>query len=74
MSNNVKETSSASLYASYSNNITLKKVSDVIEEFADNLINIRGKCMDIGCGPGNITNNILSILDKNAKMIGIYVL
>ncbi|XP_067212840.1 juvenile hormone acid O-methyltransferase-like [Linepithema humile] len=46
-------------------------VSRLIDEFADDLIKMSGKCMDIGCGPGDITNDILlSSLDPNAVIIG----
>ncbi|KAG5321873.1 JHAMT methyltransferase, partial [Pseudoatta argentina] len=47
------------------------RISSIIEEFSEDLINIRGKCMDIGCGPGDITKNfLLPSLDSNAQIIG----
>jgi len=53
------------------NNIQKRNVSRLIDEFADDLIKMSGKCMDIGCGPGDITKNILlPSLDPNAIMIG----
>lgn len=62
-----------SMYVSY-NIFTPKKVSNLMEEFADNLINMRGKCMDIGCGPGNITKHVLlPVFDQNAVVIGKYI-
>lgn len=46
-------------------------VSHLIDEFADDLIEMSGKCMDIGCGPGDVTSNILlPSLDPNAIIIG----
>jgi len=52
-------------------NIQKRNVSRLIDEFADDLIKMSGKCMDIGCGPGDITKNILlPSLDPNATIIG----
>ncbi|XP_036146184.1 juvenile hormone acid O-methyltransferase-like [Monomorium pharaonis] len=46
-------------------------VQDVINDFVEDLRNISGKCMDVGCGPGNITRNvILPNLHPNAVIIG----
>jgi len=46
-------------------------VSRLVDEFADDLIKMSGKCMDVGCGPGDITNNILlPSLHPNAVIIG----
>jgi juvenile hormone acid methyltransferase len=57
-------------YAS-SNDQQRKNVLHLIDEFSEDLIKICGKCMDIGCGPGDITNNILlPSLDQNAVIIG----
>jgi len=61
-------------YAS-SDDTQRRSVSYLIEEFADDLIKISGKCMDIGCGPGSITKNILlPSLDPNATIIGKQIL
>ncbi|XP_011064518.1 PREDICTED: uncharacterized protein LOC105152121 [Acromyrmex echinatior] len=47
------------------------RISSIIEEFSEDLMNICGKCMDIGCGPGNITKDfLLPSLDSNAQIIG----
>ena len=47
------------------------RISSIIEEFGEDLMNIRGKCMDIGCGPGDITKDfLLPSLDSNAQIIG----
>lgn len=47
------------------------RISSIIEEFSEDLINIRGKCMDIGCGPGDITKDfLLPSLGSNAQIIG----
>ncbi|XP_067203366.1 juvenile hormone acid O-methyltransferase-like [Linepithema humile] len=61
-------------YAS-SDNIQRYNVSRLIDKFADDLKKISGKCMDIGCGPGDVTNDILlSSLDPNAVIIGTDIL
>ncbi|XP_011251685.2 juvenile hormone acid O-methyltransferase isoform X2 [Camponotus floridanus] len=52
-----------------------KNVSSLLNEFAKELKNISGKCMDIGSGPGDITKEILlPFLDPNATMIGIDIM
>ncbi|XP_011685177.1 PREDICTED: uncharacterized protein LOC105448353 [Wasmannia auropunctata] len=51
------------------------RISFLIEEFEDVMENIRGKCMDIGCGPGDITKEILlPAIDSNAQIIGTDIL
>ncbi|EFN68634.1 Trans-aconitate 2-methyltransferase [Camponotus floridanus] len=46
-------------------------VLNLIEEFEEDLTQISGKCMDIGCGPGDITKNILlPALNPNAVIMG----
>ncbi|XP_070172100.1 juvenile hormone acid O-methyltransferase-like [Polyergus mexicanus] len=46
-------------------------ISLLLNEFDKDLKNISGKCMDVGCGPGDITNDILlPFLDPNVTMIG----
>ena len=53
------------------NNLQREKASDVIDEFEEYLKGISGKCLDIGCGPGDITKEmILPALDPNAVVIG----
>ncbi|EFN86143.1 Trypsin eta [Harpegnathos saltator] len=57
-------------YAS-SNALQRYNVSAIVDEFADELGTMRGKCMDIGCGPGDITRNILlPVLHPKTTMIG----
>lgn len=57
-------------YAS-SNTLQQCNVSAIMDEFADELETMDGKCMDIGCGPGDITKNIvLPALGAKAVMIG----
>ncbi|CAL1687505.1 unnamed protein product [Lasius platythorax] len=47
------------------------RVLNLIDEFEEELIDMSGKCMDIGCGPGDITKNILlQALDPNAVLLG----
>jgi len=56
---------------SASNKQQKHKISTIIEEFSDDLMNIHGKCMDIGCGPGDLTKNLLlPTLGSNAQIIG----
>lgn len=44
---------------------------DVIEEFKKELSEMNGKCIDIGCGPGNVTKNlILPKLSPEAELVG----
>ncbi|KYN07910.1 Putative methyltransferase 235L [Cyphomyrmex costatus] len=58
-----------------SNKVQRYGVSAIIEEFAENLVKISGKCMDIGCGPGNITKEfLLPSIDSNGQIIGIDIL
>jgi len=58
------------MYAS-NNQLQREKVKAIINEFDENLKNVSGKCMDIGCGPGDITKEIiLPALDPNATIIG----
>jgi hypothetical protein len=44
---------------------------ELIDEFTEELMKMSGKCMDIGCGPGYATKEILlPVLHENAKVIG----
>ncbi|XP_011066368.1 PREDICTED: uncharacterized protein LOC105153307 [Acromyrmex echinatior] len=55
----------------YFNEVQKRSVSIAIKEFTKYLKNMSGICMDIGCGPGDITNNLLlPSLDSNAVIIG----
>ncbi|CAL1678262.1 unnamed protein product [Lasius platythorax] len=54
-----------------SNNVCKRNVSLVINEFAKELKNISGKCMDVGCGPGDVTRDVLlPVLNSKATIIG----
>lgn len=54
-----------------SNKVQKYKITVIIEEFAEDLMNICGKCMDVGCGPGDITKDfLLPVLGTNAQIIG----
>ncbi|XP_029173012.1 juvenile hormone acid O-methyltransferase-like [Nylanderia fulva] len=47
------------------------KVISLIDEFQDDLKRMSGKCMDIGCGPGDITTDILlPTLHPKAVILG----
>lgn len=59
-----------SMYVS-NDKLQREKVLAVIDEFCEDLKNISGKYMDIGCGPGDITNDIiLPVLDPNTIITG----
>jgi juvenile hormone acid methyltransferase len=46
------------------------RVLNLIDEFEEELIHMSGQCMDIGCGPGDVTKNILlPALDPNAVIL-----
>ncbi|KYQ53175.1 Putative methyltransferase 235L [Trachymyrmex zeteki] len=54
-----------------SNRSQREKAFAIIDEFNEYLKNISGKCIDIGCGPGDVTKDIiLPALDPNAVVIG----
>ncbi|XP_017755919.1 PREDICTED: juvenile hormone acid O-methyltransferase [Eufriesea mexicana] len=45
---------------------------DVIEEFKKEMSEMKGKCIDVGCGPGNVTKNlILPKLSPEAELVGV---
>ncbi|KAL6424646.1 hypothetical protein ACFW04_009969 [Cataglyphis niger] len=52
-------------------NVSRSNISLILKEFDKDLKNISGKCMDVGCGRGDKTKDILlPSLDTNATMIG----
>ncbi|XP_011868290.1 PREDICTED: uncharacterized methyltransferase C70.08c-like [Vollenhovia emeryi] len=56
---------------SVSNKVQKYNILPIIEEFSEDLVNICGKCMDIGCGPGDITKDLLlPLLGPNVEIIG----
>ncbi|XP_011164250.1 juvenile hormone acid O-methyltransferase [Solenopsis invicta] len=53
------------------NEVQKDNVRNIINLFGEELKNICGKCMDVGCGPGDITTSILlPSLDPKAVIIG----
>ncbi|XP_034950566.1 juvenile hormone acid O-methyltransferase [Chelonus insularis] len=49
-----------------------RDANEVIEEFADELAVMHGKCIDIGCGPGHITKElILPKLPTDSIVVGV---
>ncbi|KAL6262963.1 hypothetical protein P5V15_005751 [Pogonomyrmex californicus] len=68
--NSIKSFINPSMYVE-NNKLQKEKALALINEFSENLKNISGKCMDIGCGPGDVTKNIfLPALNSNAVVIG----
>lgn len=54
-----------------SDNVQQHNATRFIDEYSDDLKTMSGKCMDIGCGPGDITKNILlPALPASATIIG----
>ncbi|XP_011263582.2 juvenile hormone acid O-methyltransferase [Camponotus floridanus] len=52
-------------------NMQRRDTIEIIVEFSCELSNMRGKCIDIGCGPGQITKDILlPFLSEETEMIG----
>ncbi|RLU22285.1 hypothetical protein DMN91_004563 [Ooceraea biroi] len=47
-----------------------RDAQDVLEEFSYELSKMRGRCIDIGCGPGDITEEMLRMLPHDAKVVG----
>ncbi|EGI57813.1 PREDICTED: uncharacterized protein LOC105153364 [Acromyrmex echinatior] len=59
-------------YISSGSNMQRRDAQDVIDEFNCELSNMRGKCLDIGSGPGNITKELLlPILPHDAEIVGV---
>ena len=48
-----------------------RDAADIIEEFSDEIYQMQGRCIDIGCGPGTLSKNlILHKLHPESVLIG----
>ncbi|CAL1676818.1 unnamed protein product [Lasius platythorax] len=48
-----------------------RDTSDLVDEFSRELSQMEGKCLDIGCGPGRITKEmLLTLLPEESKIVG----
>lgn len=54
-----------------SSDLQRKDSLDVIEEFSDEIAKMHGRCIDIGCGPGSLTKDVLlPRLPPDAVVVG----
>ncbi|XP_063975810.1 uncharacterized protein LOC135161816 [Diachasmimorpha longicaudata] len=54
-----------------SNGMPYHHVNDLIKEFAEEFKEMRGRIIDIGCGPGNVTRELLlPSVNKDAVIVG----
>ena len=50
---------------------TYPVIKSLLDEFEDEVGKMKGKCMDIGCGPGNISRKlILPKLPPDSTLVG----
>lgn len=48
-----------------------RDANDVIEEFGDEIAKMKGKCLDIGCGPAAVTRKLfMPKLPAEATVVG----
>lgn len=58
-------------YVSEGSNMQRRDAQDVVEEFSFELSKMRGRCLDIGSGPGDITKEmLLPILPHDTEVVG----
>lgn len=58
-------------YVSEGSSMQHRDAQDVVEEFSFELSKMRGTCLDIGSGPGDITKEmLLPILPHDAEVVG----
>lgn len=58
-------------YVSEGSNMQHRDAQDVVEEFSFELSKMRGRCLDIGSGPGDITKEmLLPILPHDTEVVG----
>jgi len=54
----------------HASSMQYQDAQDILNEFNCELSKMRGKCIDIGSGPGNITKKMLHVLPHDAKIVG----
>ncbi|XP_077273752.1 juvenile hormone acid methyltransferase isoform X1 [Temnothorax americanus] len=58
-------------YVTHGSNMQRRDAQDVVEEFTYELSKMRGRCLDVGSGPGYITKEmLLPMLPRDAEIVG----
>lgn len=51
-------------------NMQQRDTNELIKEFKEELSQMQGKCLDIGCGPGQVTKEMLLTLPDATEIVG----
>lgn len=61
-------------YVSEGSTMQRRDAQEVVDEFSFELSKMRGRCLDIGSGPGDITKEmLLPILPHDAEVVGVWM-